>query len=562
MRGKGMLQGFTSRPAHYALLVAAHLLLTLPNLGAHTLWDMDEGVNAEASREMLESGNWVTPYFNYKMRTAKPVMLYWLEAPSMLLFGSNEFGARLPSVFCGLAVVLLTYELARAMYRPSTGLLAGLVLASCIEFCLLSHAATPDAPLLCFFVLGILLYWRGSTHGRTWWYAPVGVAVGLAVLTKGPVGLALPAAIVGLHLLSIKNYRAAFSWRLGWLLLAFVLTAGPWYAMVALDTKGKWITAFFLHENFDRFNVPQENHRGGWWYHMALFVVLFAPWSVFLGVTLWNALREVKRPHATTDDQPVAMRLLLIWFGVVMLVFSAAATKLPNYILPLYPAAAIMTARVVDRWRTGEQNWPRWLVHCVTVSWATVGMITIFAILIAGGRIVLPIKGLYPMPAIASWAWLGGFLIVSALLFAWHQRTHRTKAVASLALGAVFFLGGIAAFPTVAMNEYKAPQPLVEQFRLNDTSVELRMAGLHWNRQSVVFYAQRELIKLDTMPQTNDLLALDIPTYVFIPAKLWPDVKDRIVVPHEVLGEHYDFYARDQIKLIANPAGVRRLHIK
>ena len=167
-----------TRPAHYALLAAAHLLLTMPNLGAHTLWDMDEGVNAEAAREMIEFGNYITPYYNYEIRTAKPAMQYYLTVPFFRALGVNEFAARLPAVLCGLGTVLLTYELARRLFAPSTGLLAGLVLASCFEFCLISHAATPDPPLLLFTTLAFFLYWVGSEGDRRWWFVPVGIAPG------------------------------------------------------------------------------------------------------------------------------------------------------------------------------------------------------------------------------------------------------------------------------------------------------------------------------------------------------------------------------------------------
>src|SRR6516164_2329627 len=113
-----MFRSSCNRCSHYILLLALAAGLSFPNLGGPSLWDMDEGVNAEAAREMLESGNWITPYFNYELRTAKPALLYWLQATSYQLFGVNEFAARLPAVLCGLGSVLFTYELARRMFAP------------------------------------------------------------------------------------------------------------------------------------------------------------------------------------------------------------------------------------------------------------------------------------------------------------------------------------------------------------------------------------------------------------------------------------------------------------
>src|SRR6476661_7956948 len=147
------------RVRDYAVLLAVSAALTLPNLGGPSLWDVDEGVNAQAAREMRDADTWVIPTFNYELRTAKPVMLYWLQRASYAAFGVSEWSARLPSVLVAWLTVLLTYELARRMFGRATGLLAGIVLASAFEFCMLAHAATPDATLLLFTVLTYYLFW-------------------------------------------------------------------------------------------------------------------------------------------------------------------------------------------------------------------------------------------------------------------------------------------------------------------------------------------------------------------------------------------------------------------
>src|SRR5215213_533481 len=177
---------FRTRAADYAVLLCAAALLTLPNLGASSLWDVDEGVNAEAGREMREADSWVVPTFNFELRTQKPVMQYWLLRLGYAAFGVGEWSARLPSVLCGWLTILLTYELARRMFGRGTGLLAGIVLASAVEFCVLAHAATPDAPLLLFTVLTYLAFWVGHANGSRAWWVPCAAACGLAALTKGP----------------------------------------------------------------------------------------------------------------------------------------------------------------------------------------------------------------------------------------------------------------------------------------------------------------------------------------------------------------------------------------
>src|SRR5262249_49358747 len=117
------------------------------NLGRPALWDIDEGNNAEAAREMLESRNWIVPTFNFQLRTDKPVLLYWLQAVGYKFLGVNELSARLPSAVAAMLAVLLTYEMARFFFQATTGLLAGLILASTTMFCAAAHFANPDALL-------------------------------------------------------------------------------------------------------------------------------------------------------------------------------------------------------------------------------------------------------------------------------------------------------------------------------------------------------------------------------------------------------------------------------
>src|SRR5947207_13347847 len=123
-----MFHRLDHRAAHYLLLLVVTCRMTLPNLGVPSLWDVDEGHNAEAAREMLDSGNWIVPTFNYQLRVDKPALLYWLQIFAYRSFGVNEFSARLPSALAGLVTILMAYELGRSMFGPTTGLIAGLIL--------------------------------------------------------------------------------------------------------------------------------------------------------------------------------------------------------------------------------------------------------------------------------------------------------------------------------------------------------------------------------------------------------------------------------------------------
>jgi 4-amino-4-deoxy-L-arabinose transferase-like glycosyltransferase len=231
-----MVRVLSSRVVHYLLLLTVTAALTLPGLGALSLWDIDEGLNAEAAREMFESGDWVVPTFNFKPRTAKPAMLYWLQALAYQRFGVGEFAARLPSALAGAVAVLLTYQFGRRMFGAAVGLLAGVILASTVQVGVLTHAATPDALLLACMTLTIWLFWTGSENGSRRWTWATGLGCGLAVLAKGPVGVVMPAAIGGYFFLAQRQGRRLLDPRLLGGVLLIVLGAialwGVWAGRV------------------------------------------------------------------------------------------------------------------------------------------------------------------------------------------------------------------------------------------------------------------------------------------------------------------------------------------
>jgi 4-amino-4-deoxy-L-arabinose transferase-like glycosyltransferase len=545
-----------TRRAHYALLAVAQLLMTLPNLGAASLWDMDEGVNAEATREMLESGNWITPYFNYELRTAKPALLYWLQGTSFRIFGINESAARVPAVLCGLGTVLITYELARKLFSPTTGLLSAIALASCLEFCLISHAATPDPPLLLFMTGAFATYWFGSEGGGRWWFVPTAALCGLAMLTKGPIGVALPGLIVLVHLIWTRQLGRLWDRRLILGMVVLFLVVAPWYGLVALDTKGKWLQEFFLKENLGRYSTPSEGHKGPFFLHAALLLGLFAPWSFFLPAAIWYGVSGSRRKEEIpATNSPDKYRFLLAWFLGVLVVFSIAATKLPNYVLPLYPAAAILTGRFLDRWRLGELAVPKWVMLAGAVVGVLFGAAIILGLMFASGAwtIPFPVKSFHALPALGDYAALGFIPLVAAIAFGWFVRKDRRDlALRAYTAGAVLFLALAAGFASQAMNDYKVPKHFAEEIPLKQTDRDIRIASCRWLRESMVFYAHREVTRINEFKDVDQFLSLPRPSYVIVPEDVWEYLEKELTVPVRILAKSYDFYARKEILVIAN----------
>ncbi|VTS00918.1 Hypothetical conserved protein OS=uncultured planctomycete GN=HGMM_F37F03C27 PE=4 SV=1: PMT_2 [Gemmata massiliana] len=588
----------SGRYRDYAVLVTVAAALTLPNLGATSLWDVDEGVNAEAAREMRENDTWVIPTFNYQLRTAKPVMLYWLQRASYSVFGVSEWSARLPSVLAVWLTALLVYELARRMFDRSTGVLAGVVLLSALEVCVLAHAATPDATLLLFTVLTYSLFWtRHEGNSRRWWTATA-AACGLAVLTKGPVGVALPGLVILLYFAWNRELGRLLDRKFFWAALVFLLVAGPWYGLVTAETRGAWAQAFFGRENLQRFATPMENHRGPFFYHAAALLVLFAPWSVFLLGALWYSVKAARRVEPTplppvpegkgvlardnsgAEHVPVGrgsfvtpfpsgrgdggvgsprpFRFLICWFAAYLVFFSAAATKLPNYVLPVYPALAILTARFLTRWQTGELALPKWLMPLAVGALVFTAIVVGGGMLIAGDEVKVLPAGTRVFPGLGPWAVVGLVPLTAAGAMAWALRANdRARFVRVMALGAIAFTGLTAAFPAQKVDVYKAPRELVRASGVDDPTREMRLAHIDWFQPSVVFYAHREVTDLKSVEQAAEFLAVPTPGYLFVPVKTWEQfVEPKVAVPTRIVARRYDFYRNSEIIVVTNEVTV------
>jgi 4-amino-4-deoxy-L-arabinose transferase-like glycosyltransferase len=553
-----------SRVQDYSALVFVAAVLTLPNLGRSSLWDVDEGVNAEAAREMFEAGSWVIPTFNFELRTQKPVMLYWLQRTSYAAFGVSEWSARLPSVLVSWLTILLTYELARRMFNRGTGLLAAVVLGSAIEFSMLAHAATPDATLLLFTVLTYFLFWTRHENGSRAWWLPCAAACGLAMLTKGPVGVAVPGLVFLTYFAWNRELGRLWDRKFFAALAVFALVAGPWYGMVAAETRGEWPKAFFLNENINRATTPMEEHSGPIFYHAAALLVLFAPWSIFIGATFWygaKATREGEAPaeplastarHEPRPHETRPHRLLLCWFGAYLLLFSLVKTKLPNYVLPLYPALAILTARFLTRWIEGELAIRRWIMPVAIGGMLLVAVGAGGGLLVAGGTFDIPTMRTFP--GLESWAALGLIPLVGAIAMAISLRNgNRAGFVRSAAIASVAFTATLAAFPPATMDRYKASRELARDGDLADNTRELRLASYDWFQPSIVFYSKRHVEKLPSLDKAVEFLAVPTPGRLLVEEETWEKwIAARVTVPHRVVAKRFDFYRNKNVLVIAN----------
>jgi 4-amino-4-deoxy-L-arabinose transferase-like glycosyltransferase len=333
-----------------AILAVLAGILLFVGLGSMGLTDRDEGRNAEAGREMYESGDWISPTFNHEPRYAKPVLVYWLMSLSYSLFGVDEFSARLPSAAAGLGLILLQYLFLSRLRGEVVGLFGALMLLLNLETIGLSRMALTDSPLIFLTTLSLFSFWLGfQGHERErWWRWLFYIAMGLATLAKGPVGFLVPLLTVALFLTLTRQWSRF--WHQGSPLtgaLLFAAIALPWYATMWL-IHGADYTASAKANTVGRFLDPMEGHSFTIFFYVPVLFLGFFPWSgwlPFAWVRAYQDWRGWRRSERGTIDGNRALEwFAAAWVFGIFVFFTLSSTRLPHYIGPLIPGAAILTA--------------------------------------------------------------------------------------------------------------------------------------------------------------------------------------------------------------------------
>lgn len=341
--------------AYPLILLAICLVLFFGPLNLRSLWETDEARYAEIAREMLQSGDWITPHLNFVKYFEKPVLTYWLVAGSFKLFGIADWSARLTPAVFGTLTVLLTYLLGRRMWEPRSGLWAGICLATSLMFLALSWVLLVDM-VLCFgVVLAVYGAWELRLgHGWGGYLFWAGCAIGL--LTKGLLGPGLPGMAVVLFALLAGEWpliRALVHWR-G--IVLFLLLCAAWLVPMCLANP-EFARYFFIDENFGRLLTNEHQRYQPFYYYMLLLPGGLLPWVGLLPWALWRAWPG--RAWRSAQSRP--WLLAMVWFGSFFLFLSASQSKMMHYALPMLPPLALLLGRplgsLAQAWR-GQESPP------------------------------------------------------------------------------------------------------------------------------------------------------------------------------------------------------------
>ncbi len=402
------------------------------NLGYRHLVKPDEGRYAEIPREMVVSGDWLTPRLNGYKYFEKPPLQYWITAAAFTAFGQNEWAARLWPGVTGFLGVLLVFWAGNRLFGPPVGLYGAAVAASSAMYASIGHVLTLDMAL-CVFMSASVFAFAVAQHDpagepeRRRWMLLAWAAAALAVLSKGLVGIVLPAGAATLYVLIERDWRLLGRLHaLGGGLL-FLAIAAPWFIAVSLANP-EFLRFFFIHEHLERFTTREHGRYQPAWYFVPVLLAGVLPWIV----DLFPALGRAWTRAPETRFQP--RRFLLLWCVVVLAFFSASDSKLGSYILPVFPALAVLIG--IHLTSAG----PRFALAQGAVA-ASIGMALAAASLWASANLpaalVLLETDLPPelYAGYLPWFTAGGIVLAAAGVASASLRGRRAAAALTLALG-------------------------------------------------------------------------------------------------------------------------------
>ncbi len=324
----------------YSLLAIGVFFSFFSTLGFVPLFDLDEGAFSEATREMLQSGNYLTTYLDGNLRFDKPILIYWFQALSVKIFGLNEFALRFPSALSASFWVLATFLFVKRFFNIQSAFLASFFMICSLQITIIAKAAIADALLNLFIALSMFSIYKLYQTKKSKFIYLTYIFVALGTLTKGPVAILIPLVVSFIFFafkMEIKFwFKSVFNPKA---LGVFFLIATPWYILEYIDQGQKFIDGFFLKHNLERFDEAMEGHYGSFLYYIPVLLIGLLPFS-YLILRVFVKFKDIIKNDL--------FLFLFIWFLFVFIFFSFSGTKLPHYIIYGYTPLFILGAIFYD----------------------------------------------------------------------------------------------------------------------------------------------------------------------------------------------------------------------
>ncbi len=318
-------------------------------IGSYPLFTPDEGRYSEVAREMIVTGDYITPRLNGIAFLDKPILYYWLQAFAIHLFGLKEWALRFWPACMGILGSIVVYITGRTLYNRRAGILSAIILATSPLYFGASHYANLDLEVAVL-VSNALLFFISSLNtpsqqARAWFLILAYIFSALAVLTKGLIGVAFPIMIIGTWIALLNRWNLLLQLRLVMGLALFILIASPWYILVQ-QANPQFFNYFFVLQQFSRFLTKADfNNQTTTWFYIPIILIGFLPWTCFLFQALFQQIKSIWQ-----DKQKHASELfIIIWFVIIFAFFSIPKSKTIGYILPVFPALSLILGKYLSQ---------------------------------------------------------------------------------------------------------------------------------------------------------------------------------------------------------------------
>lgn len=437
-----------------ALVVALFAIVWFANLDARRLIRPDEGRYAEIAREMAVTGDWITPRLNGLKYFEKPPLQYWITAAAYRALGKDEWTARLWPAVAGALCALVVWRTGRRVFGPEAGAAAGLVFAGMLWPVANGHLNTLDMGLTFWLTLGIGAFLHAqrdeATPGqRRAAMATAWTACGLAVLSKGLIGVVLPGGAIALYVVLARDWQLLRRIHLGMGLLVLGVVAAPWFVAVSVANP-EFPEFFFVREHFQRFATTVHRRYEPWWYFAPLLLAGTLPWTLLALQSIGTAWR-----HDSYARRFRPRLFLLAWIAFVVVFFSVSKSKLPSYILPVFGPLAWLAGDRIARMTARPLAW-----HAALPIPLAVGAAILAARIERYANARTP-AALYE--AFQPWIFAASAAMLVAALVAMRLARRDRKLAAVLALSA----GGLASWQ-LAMTGHDALAPSFSAAQFSD----------------------------------------------------------------------------------------------
>lgn len=425
------------------LLIAIFGILFGFRLGSSPLANPDEGRYAEIPREMLASGDWITPRLDGVNYFEKPPLMYWITGASLKFFGPSEWSTRSGPALFALLGGLLTYAATRRQHGRGAGWAAAIVLGTSLLYFGLSRILILDmavsvlmsAALFCF-ILGV-----GEAPGRRrrWLLYGLYASMALATLTKGLIGFLVTGAVMFAWLLVFNQWKRLLPLYLPTGAALFLAIAAPWHVLAALHND-TWAHRYFVYEHWERFTTTAASRPGPWWYFIPVVLLGLFPWTGFL----WPAMRDLLRGGWAARKENAESWFFVTWAAFIFLFFSKSHSKLIPYILPIFPALASLIGAWIVR-ALSERGWPERLRGGFGVFSFLCGLLAVALLVVALKSGV--IRNAEQAELLKPYAFgLAGVLLAGGAAASWFAKLKRLRLALSTMLVTALLMFGTLTF--------------------------------------------------------------------------------------------------------------------